>query len=78
MVRDRLVERGYSDGGEVGAVCEHCGGKVGEDGYTMDLGQEEEFSNFEDPDDTDQQKATVRMREGSGFAEAMKRRRGDR
>lgn len=55
-----------------GKICMSCGGEVGEDGFSTVLGEDEEFSNFED-DETEQHKSTVEMRDDSGFARAVQR-----
>lgn len=53
--------------------CAHCGGMVDEYGFAP-LREEEEGEPFEGAS-TDQEKATVRMRHDSGFAEAIRRSR---
>ncbi len=56
---------------EDGTMCRHCGGMVGEDGFAP-LGEAEEFEPVEGAD-TDQHEATERMRDASGFADAVHR-----
>lgn len=55
-----------------GMVCMHCGGEVGGDGYSMGLGEAEEFEPMESAE-TDQHASTVEMREES-FVNALGRR----
>lgn len=62
-----------------GAVCRHCGGRVGEDGYS-DGGpvEESEGEAMLDGDTNDmpqQGVATERLRHGAGFADAVRNRR---
>ncbi len=62
-----------------GMVCRHCGGSVGDDGYSMGGEVEPELeAAFEGDTDTapEQGVATVRMREAA-FADAVSRRRKD-
>lgn len=59
---------------EHGVSCRHCGGVVGDDGYSMALGEGEEFEPIEKPE-TDQQESTEKMR-SSAFANAIRHRRG--
>lgn len=68
-----------------GHICRHCGGRVGEDGYAAggevqdgdhDMDSEGEAMLEGDTGEVPQQwQATQRLREGSGFADAVRNRR---
>lgn len=61
---------------EHGMTCKSCGGIVGEDGLAETMGEAEEFEPVEGAD-TDQHEAGERMRD-SAFADALRRRKGER
>ncbi len=73
-----MAKKEHVEEGEGGHHCRHCLGEVDEDGFRP-LGEREEFSPVEHSD-TDQQHATIKMREEAGgdFASAVKMARGGR
>ncbi len=57
-----------------GMMCRHCGGKVGPEGYS-EGGEVEPMMEGETDETPQQYVATERLRDGSGFADAVRNRK---